>query len=292
MSSTTINKFARVNAFERNNYNNPDVAAYKKAKAIKDEDGNPQYNPRKTNLTIANKEVQAAVERGELPTLMNVSNQSSESRKDFIVFSWEDGTPQERADMKKNGDFSYEKKGLFQKVYDIDRKPFTYKAGNRRAFIYKQINAWGDGIKANEFYDHARKSDLNNGFEPVDNEVDDMSILMHFENDNAQDDLIKGVVVSEPVDEDVEQANFLNNVADQPEGTTFQTDQEEVEEEEEIAPVEEKLVPLAPEKLETEPKKIPLKDGNEYLIKDINAKLLENLGYSAKEAGKILKEFC
>jgi hypothetical protein len=292
MSSTTINKFARVNAFERNNYNNPDVAAYKKARAIKDADGNPQYNPRKTNLTIANKEAQAAVERGELPTLMNVRTQSSEGKKDFIVFSWEEGTPQERADMKKAGDFSYEKKGLFQKVYDEDNKPFTYKTGNGRAFVYKQINAWGDGIRANEFYDHARKSDLNNGFEPVENEVSDDSIYVHFQDENTEDDLIKGVVITESTDEAIEQANFLNDVTDQPEGTTFETDQEEVEEEEEIAPVEEKLVPLAPEKLETEPKKIPLKDGKEYLIKDINAKLLENLGYSAKEAGKILKEFC
>jgi hypothetical protein len=292
MSSTTINKFARVNAFERNNYNNPDVAAYKKARAIKDADGNPQYNPRKTNLTIANKEAQAAVERGELPTLMNVRTQSSEGKKDFIVFSWEEGTPQERADMKKAGDFSYEKKGLFQKVYDEDNKPFTYKTGNGRAFIYKQINAWGDGIRANEFYDHARKSDLNNGFEPVENEVSDDSIYVHFQDENTEDDLIKGVVISESTDEAIEQANFLNNMSDQPEGTTFETDQEEVEEEEEIAPVEEKLVPLTPGNLETPSGKLELNDGKEYLIKDINAKLLENLGYSAKDAGKILKAFC
>jgi len=292
MSSTTINKFTRVNAFERNNYNNPDVAAYKKARAIKDADGNPQYNPRKTNLTIANKEAQAAVERGELPTLMNVRTQSSEGKKDFIVFSWEEGTPQERADMKKDGDFSYEKKGLFQKVYDEDNKPFTYKTGNGRAFVYKQINAWGDGIRANEFYDHARKSDLNNGFEPVENEVSDDSIYIHFQDENTEDDLIKGVVITESTDEAIEQANFLNNMSDQPEGTTFETDQEEVEEEEEIAPVEEKLVPLTPGNLETPSGKLELKDGKEYLIKDINAKLLENLGYSAKDAGKILKAFC
>jgi hypothetical protein len=49
------------------------------------------------------------------------------------------------------------------------------------------INAWGDShqeegryFSANEFYNHARKSQINNGFIPVEDESDDTTILAFF----------------------------------------------------------------------------------------------------------------
>lgn len=295
MTDTTIMKYAKIKAFERNNWNNPDVASYKKAKPTKDSEGNYQYNPVGTTLTLSNKEAQAAVDRGELPRLMNVDPQSSEGRKDFIVFSWEEGTAKERADKKAENDFSYEKKALFQKVYNEYDKPLTYKAGNRTMFVYKQINAWGDGIRANEFYDHARKSNLNNGFEQVDTEVDDMSILKYFENENIEKELKQGLYGQRVSEEDME-ANYEAMKAEEfgeesPEPAAFESEDEETGEE--ISPVEDKIVPSRKPRFETPSGKILLKDGVEYKFEDITTELLDSLGYSAKEAGKLIKElFC
>jgi hypothetical protein len=77
--------------------------------------------------------------------------------------------------MKADGDLSYVRKGLFRKV--IQPSTQTPLLSKGKGYVYKQINAWGDGIRANEYYDHARKSVFNNGFDPVENEVDDLSIV-------------------------------------------------------------------------------------------------------------------
>jgi hypothetical protein len=53
-------------------------------------------------------------------------------------------------------------------------------------FVYKMVNAWGDSYRANEFYDYARPSQLDNDFEkvyklnddkkPISAEVEDIEI--------------------------------------------------------------------------------------------------------------------
>jgi hypothetical protein len=61
--------------------------------------------------------------------------------------------------------------------------------------------------------------------------------------------------------------------------------------------IEERIVSSAPEvasttKISTPSGKLKLKDGNEYNISDINAELLESIGYKPKEIGKLLKSIC
>jgi hypothetical protein len=46
-------------------------------------------------------------------------------------------------------------------------------------YIYKAINAWGDGFKANEFYKTPTQSKIDNGFIKV-KEVSDDKILPYF----------------------------------------------------------------------------------------------------------------
>jgi hypothetical protein len=45
-------------------------------------------------------------------------------------------------------------------------------------------------------------------------------------------------------------------------------------------------------KVQTPSGKLKLRDGNLYDIKDINADLLERIGYKPKEIGKLLKSIC
>jgi hypothetical protein len=89
--------------------------------------------------------------------------------------------------MVKKGDYSFMKKGLFKKVYttgeDGKATPLTYDTPPTKEgkvytnFVYKMINAWGDSLYANEFYDKlnpldptatiSRPSVLDNGYEKV-----------------------------------------------------------------------------------------------------------------------------
>ena len=62
--------------------------------------------------------------------------------------------------------------------------------------------------------------------------------------------------------------------------------------EEKAVPLEEKPAEPTATKITTTSGKLKLKDGKEYLISDINAALLEKIGYKPKEIGKLLKSIC
>jgi hypothetical protein len=109
---------------------------------------------------------------------------SRQADSDVVVFSWEVGTAKQKREMRAKGDFSFIRKGLFKKVYRGEGKenPLIYldKRGNPQ-YIYKMINAWGDSYRANEFYNTARKSVIDNGFLKVENEVSDATMVAYFE---------------------------------------------------------------------------------------------------------------
>jgi hypothetical protein len=71
--------------------------------------------------------------------------------------------------MRKIGDLSFINKALFVKVYYDNEKtdPVILKEGKYENFVYKMVNAWGDGFRANEFYNTERTSVFDNGFVPV-----------------------------------------------------------------------------------------------------------------------------
>jgi len=77
--------------------------------------------------------------------------------------------------MRKDGDYSYKKKGLFKYVGIIPSAD-----GLSETYLYKLINAWGDGSNANEFYSDNRKSVINNGFEQADESIPNDVILQYF----------------------------------------------------------------------------------------------------------------
>jgi hypothetical protein len=82
--------------------------------------------------------------------------------------------------MVKASDFSFIKKGLFKKVTENGVDPLiTYNRKGYEFIVYKAINAWGDSFRANEFYDGANQSKIDNGFMKV-KEASDEAIASAF----------------------------------------------------------------------------------------------------------------
>jgi hypothetical protein len=195
---SNLNDFYTLGVFQRNNWNNDNIVPYRKAKFKQNNSGEWFYS---NAVNMKNKTVEEATNLGRIPQLMKLSSLARDANKDYIVYSWELGSKQEKTEMRKRGDYSYIKKALFQKVYDgtipLSEKNFY----GTPTYIYKQINAWGDGMRANEFYNVSRKSVIPNGFETAA-EVQDEDILEYFTYDEAEDTAKETVTTPQAINED------------------------------------------------------------------------------------------
>jgi len=168
--NTKLTVFRDINAFERNYWNFDDIVPHKKAKGKMNYFTNQyEYN---NNMKFG-PGIDDAIKEGMLPKMVKISNLSKEAKSNVIVYSWEEiPTGMSKSEMIKAGDYSFIKKGLFKKVVLKDGKNFTipgYKGGFN--YVYQAINAWGDGVNANEFYDTPQKSKISNGFIEVDESI-------------------------------------------------------------------------------------------------------------------------
>ena len=195
---SNLNDFYTLGVFQRNNWNNDNIVPYRKAKFKQNSTGNWFYS---NAINMKNQTVEEATNLGRIPQLMKLSSLARDANKDYIVYSWELGSKQEKAEMRKRGDYSYIKKALFKKIYDgtvpLSEKNFY----GTPTYIYKQINAWGDGMKANEFYNVSKKSVIPNGFEEA-LEVQDEDILEYFTYDEAEDTAKETVTTPQAINED------------------------------------------------------------------------------------------
>jgi hypothetical protein len=195
---SNLNDFYTLGVFQRNNWNNDNIVPYRKAKFKQNSTGNWFYS---NAINMKNQTVEEATNLGRIPQLMKLSSLARDANKDYIVYSWELGSKQEKAEMRKRGDYSYIKKALFKKVYDgtvpLSEKNFY----GTPTYIYKHINAWGDGMKANEFYNVSKKSVIPNGFEEA-LEVQDEDILEYFTYDEAEDTAKETVTTPQAINED------------------------------------------------------------------------------------------
>jgi len=185
-SKVNLTDFLTLKVFERNNWNNSDIVPNMKATSFVSK-GERYYNG---NMQFLDKKIKSAISDGKIPQVMTLSMYSKESASDVIVYTWSKDsilTPediknkitrdQKIREMKRIGDYSYINKGLFQKVYESEGVPLisSYvdsKGEIREQFVYKMINAWGDSFKANEFYNVAKASKINNGFIKVEETFD------------------------------------------------------------------------------------------------------------------------
>lgn len=214
----TLGLFNGLKAFQRNNWNNPDIVPKRNAKYS----NSGTYN---TNMKFAYslKNVGEAIDNGDLPQLLKLNENSREANYDVVVYTWKKSiddliklniergntSPEDiqglsfaakkdlakdiEMKLKKQGDYSYINRGLFQKVY-VGGSPlsnsYTIDTENGSViitdYIYKNINAWGESysqngmyFSANEYYAQANKSVIDNGFIKV-NEVSDATINSYF----------------------------------------------------------------------------------------------------------------
>jgi len=173
--------FKKLNVFERNNWNNSDIVPFLKSRPFKSKKGKWIFN---REVEFADRKLKSAFEKGILPRTISVSANSREGKNDFMVYSWEPYiTKEKKKQLRAKGDYSYIKKGLFQKVYNSvtgEPEKTTYKSPEGRvyeSYVYKAVNAWGDSFRANEFYNSPQQSVINNGFESVKQEVIDDEII-------------------------------------------------------------------------------------------------------------------
>jgi hypothetical protein len=232
-SLSNLETFANLNVFERNNWGNDDVVPYEKARWINLKDGTPVYNPAMKYLP---KNIEKSVERNEIPPIMSRTILGRQSDRDFFVYSWEDNiTKEKRAEMRKRGDFSYIKRGLFRRVKE-NGQPFVHTSNKKQYYIYQAVNAWGARERAQEFYDVEKPSEIDNGFIKVRNVAADQKIVNMFTGG--------GVTATQ--------------------AKTQASKEGEME----------------------------LKNGKIYPYSKINSKMLEVIGYTPEEIGKILKSLC
>ncbi len=179
--------FKQLSVMERSLYSDTFIVPSLKAAWKKSKKGkwySKPFNP--SEINFLDNRLKKAIANKTIPQMINISPLSREGRSEYITFVWEDKALSkfEKAEMRKKGDYSYIKKGLFKRVNKADGTPVVLGT-EYETYIYKAINAWGDSFRANEFYDKmmpedpdstlAQKSVLDNGYIPV-TEVEDSVI--------------------------------------------------------------------------------------------------------------------
>jgi len=199
IDTANVSNFVNIEAFQRNNWNDDAIVDWMRASFAKTRMG-PRYNPA---MEFLPKKVKEAVSDGKIPPVIRLYKNQA---RDYVVYTWEkyqellteenkkkygDGRRGEivsriKADMRKNGDTSYINRALFVKVKNEYGNPFvsSYKSRGEvvEQYVYKAINGWGDGYRANEYYKKATQSVIDNGFMKIE-EVSDDKIMEVFEGD-------------------------------------------------------------------------------------------------------------
>jgi hypothetical protein len=177
-----IDNFSDMYMYERNNWNNTNVvpSRYEWKKT--------QKGVLKIYNTVGNLNTKNLTDKDGVSSVVGLNTKSRKSDSDVITIIYKkDGYSNEQiATMRKNGDYSYMFKGLYQMVKNADGTPLLEEQKiNKQGdvtynYIFKQINAWGDGFKLQEYYNQQQKSVVNNGYDKVDKELDDRKIISEF----------------------------------------------------------------------------------------------------------------
>ena len=175
-SMDNLQSFHDLGVFYRNNWSDDTFTPYTKAAWITAKaTGKSYYN---LNMAFSGdlKGIQEAINKGDVPQMLNLSVSAPGTHQDMMVYSWEatldKNYKRDRAlkkAMRAKGDYSYIKKGLFRKMYLNNGDPVIYNNyKDNWSYLYTMVNAWGYGRNANEFYDVAQVSKLDNGFVKVE----------------------------------------------------------------------------------------------------------------------------
>ena len=257
-----INDFKELGVFQRNNWSNDDIVPHRKPIWRVDPQTQESY-PDNGMMFGDYPLLKSAQDSGNISTLYRLNTLAKGADKDFVVMVWEDFkmSLSEKTERRKQGDYSFIKKALFKKVYITPTDALQIKGpgkANNAQYVYKMVNAWGDTYRANEFYDMPKESLIDNGFEKVTVETPDSDIIDTLFN---MDDSME-IISKEELLEDYSQQT----------GET--------------------MGQVTEIKVTSGSGMLKLKDGKSYNISEINSTLLDSLGYTPKEAGKLLKLIC
>jgi hypothetical protein len=175
-SMPNLQSFHDLGVFYRNNWSDDTFTPYTKAAWITAKATGKSYYNLNMAFSGDTKGIQEEINKGQVPQMLNLSVSAPGTHQEMMVYSWEvtlDKNYKRDRELKKamraKGDYSYIKKGLFQKMYLNNGDPVIYNNyKNNWSYLYKMVNAWGYGRNANEFYDVAQVSKLDNGFVKVD----------------------------------------------------------------------------------------------------------------------------
>jgi ribA/ribD-fused uncharacterized protein len=150
-------------------------------------------------MKFLSSKIKDAVSKKVIPPVVTISTFNQATNKDVITYTWEKDQSEvltaedrkkgikykeKKAQMRREGDYSYINKGLFKKVTDDYGTPlltsYMYNGKEYFSYVYKMINAWGDSYRASEYYNVAKPSVIDNGYLKVDREVDDKMVIPYF----------------------------------------------------------------------------------------------------------------
>lgn len=188
--------FKQLSVMERSLYSDTFIVPSLKAAWKKSKKGkwySKPFNP--SEISFLDNRLKKAIANKTIPQMINISPLSREGRSEYITFVWEDKALSkfEKAEMRKKGDYSYIKKGLFKRVNKADGTPIVLGT-EYETYIYKAINAWGDSFRANEFYDKMMPED-------ADSTLAQQSVLDngYIKVKEVEDSVIEGIVGGSPV---------------------------------------------------------------------------------------------
>lgn len=177
-----LNDFKNLNVFERNNWNNSDIIPFVRAN-MRVSEGPFGFGTYDLNAAFVGKPIKTAVNKFQIPHVINLSTSSQDGRAEFIVYTWDNYISKaKRILARKTGDRSHVNKLLMKKVYTLndkgERVPLINISEDKKTgkiyhkFVFKAINAWGDSFKAQEFYNEVVPSKLDNDFRKIVKETD------------------------------------------------------------------------------------------------------------------------
>lgn len=212
-TAENIKDFVDIDVFQRVNWNNQDIVPFKTPLRIPWVDNRQRTRMFFPETETIHKNLKGAMNKGIIPKVVYIGVHGREAQQDIITYSWDEITlsaaeaaskitkKMKKASMRKSGDYSYRKKALMKKVYTVNDKgetvplveitygkvdPVTDQKKEYKNYVYKAINAWGDGARALELYGKEHPSNMlsttapagviDNGYDKVV-EVDDGVIL-------------------------------------------------------------------------------------------------------------------
>ena len=175
-----LQDFADINMFERNGWTDSDIVSSDSLYMITPSNSNakgvsyPAIAPWARPASVNN-----AFRDGEIPLTVTQDVRYFKPGDDIISYNWNDLEISriERNQKRKEGDYSYIKKGLFKRVMDQGEPLVYYNPKTKKNYyIYKAINGLGDGFRAQEYYATASRSKIDNQLIKV-KEVSDETVV-------------------------------------------------------------------------------------------------------------------